>query len=79
MFEKHMTNGYRTFYGSNVYTAHDEQGTAQYMNNPQYWIYKNYAPNMEIHNGNNTALFSDGSVGNIKRSTRVTDDWVPIN
>ena len=37
------------------------------------------APNMDIHNGNNTALFVDGSVGNIKRSTRVTDDWVPIN
>ena len=79
MVEKYMTDGYKSFYGSNVYTAHDEQGTALYLNNPQYWIHKSYAPNMDIHNSNNSALFMDGSVGNIKRSTRVTDDWVPIN
>ena len=77
MVEKHFTAGYQSFF-NNAYTAHDEQSTANYFNNAANWVYKAYAPNVHIHNGNNTSLFVDGSVRNLKRGSRVSDDWVPL-
>ena len=74
MVEKKLTGTYLT--PLNAYTSDDEQTIPHYWNNHRW--NSNYGPDGYIHNGNNTCLFLDGSVRNLKRGHRVSDEWIPL-
>ncbi len=74
MVEKKLSGTYLT--PLNGYTSNDEQTIPYYWNNHKW--NSAYGPNGYIHNGNVTSLFSDGSVRNLKRGHRVTDEWIPL-
>ena len=73
MVEKKFTAAYITVF--NAYTSNDEQTIPHYWNNNSWG--SAYGPNGYIHNGNNSSLFLDGSVRNLKRGHRVSNEWIP--
>ena len=74
MVEKKLSGTYLTTL--NGYTSNDEQTIPYYWNNHSW--NSAYSPYGYIHNGNVTSLFIDGSVRNLKRGHRVSDDWIPL-
>ncbi len=74
MVEKKFSNIYLT--PLNAYTSNDEQTIPYYWNNNSWG--SAYGPNGYIHNGNNSSLFLDGSVRNLKRGHRVSNEWIPL-